>query len=222
MEMTKNGIVYDVKPHGAVVLRPAWKTTPTQSIKIPSSVFNKEVYRIEAGAFKNSDILGVILPLCLESIGEEAFANCKHLSHVEFGKRGDAAKEISVEKRAFYGCSNLNFVLGKSWWNLEESAFENCTVMQFYGMVKTADSKAFKGCRHLDNLNILLGGKIAIDALDINPNLSVLPCGGPITYPDIQNIFESLKEAQATIRCFPSDNITQLAYEGYKLDVVQV
>ena len=220
MEMTKNGIVYDVMPYGAVVVRVTWKTAPAQSVHIPSSVFGKNVFGIKAHAFENSDIVGVILPRCLDYIGASAFANCKKLTHVEFGKRGESPEELVVGEKAFYGCESLNFILGQSWLNLGDNAFEGCSKLQVYGIVKNAGHNAFKGCESLNDMHVLLGGKFEDDAFDENPLLSVQPCGGPMVEADMDNIFKSLQKAQATIRCFPSDSVSSLAYEGFKIQVV--
>lgn len=221
MEMVKNGIVYDVMPNEATVLRLRWEKTPDKSINIPSSVFGKEVKRIAPHAFQNSDIVGVIIPRTIHSIGDYAFANCKRLCHVEFGKKGRFPSELSVGEKAFLNCEYLTFVMGMGHWILADSAFEGCKRMCLYGIVKEAGRHTFKGCEQLGDLHVLLGGKLDKYAFEEDSNLVVLPCGGPIIQEDISNILESIVNARATIRCFASDPVANLVYEGYKVEIVQ-
>ena len=100
----------------------------------------------------------------LESIGDEAFYECKALT--EFCS--DTAfiipgKLQTIGARAFYKCQSINEVnFNESVSSLGESAFENCTSLKtvaLSSLLETIPKAAFKGCNNLVRVIFKAGNK---------------------------------------------------------------
>ena len=220
--MSKNGIRYDVRPDYAIVLGLTThaKNTGKTVINIPSSVWNKDVIRIDNYAFKHERIKEVILPRCMQSIGMYAFEDCKFLQKVSFAKNGDFPKETELQSYCFANCVNLQYVAAPARWVMETYVFLNCPNVQVFGLVGEAGKDAFKGCKNLNSINLLLGGKFAQKPFDGQYPFEVLLCGGPPQKEDYEILLPILKEAGAKIRCFQVSPLVDLVYDGYEVFVI--
>ena len=221
-QMSKNGIRYDVRPDYAVVLgfTTQAKNTGMNILNIPSSVWNKPVVRIADYAFKHSCVKEVTLPRCLESIGLYAFEDCKALQKVNYAKTGDFAEKTELQSYCFANCINLQYVASPARWVMDTYVFSNCPNVQVFGLIEKAGLNAFKGCRNLKGLNLLLGGNFAQKPFDGQYPFEVLLCGGPPQKEDYDTLLPILKEAGATIRCFKVSPLLDLSYEGYDIFVI--
>lgn len=89
------------------------------------ATFSGAVQEIEDNAFSNisGELTGVILPDCVTSIGDYAFANCTSLISIVIP---DSVTKLG--SGVFFGCSKLSSVtLSKNLTSIPSSAFINCT-----------------------------------------------------------------------------------------------
>ena len=222
MQMSKNGIRYEVRPDYVEVLgfTTHAKNTGVNVVNIPSSVWNKPVLRIADYAFKHARIKEVNLPRCIEHIGMYAFEDCRFLQKVNFSKHGDFADKVVLSSYCFANCSDLEYIAAPQRWSIEAHTFLNCTKVQVFGLIERAGLNAFKGCQNLNDLHLLLGGSFAQKPFNGNTPFEVLLCGGPPQKDDYEVLLPILKEAGAKIRCFQVSPLTNLAYEGYDIFVI--
>ena len=99
-----------------------------KEIVIPSEIDGKKVTSIAESAFEETDIISVVIPETVTSIGKWAFGNCKSLEFVKI----DGALEV-IEPNTFNGCSSLESV------NIPDT-------------VKSIGYYAFAGCSNLSSL----------------------------------------------------------------------
>ncbi len=93
-------------------------------VTIPLQIDSKDVYCIDAGAFKNcTTITSILIQESVSIIGDEAFYGCTSLSSVSLPQ-----SITSIGESAFSGCSSLLSVddFG-SLTEIEANAFYNCT-----------------------------------------------------------------------------------------------
>ena len=101
----------------------------------------------------------VVIPECVTSIGNGAFAGCTNLTSVTIP---DSVKSIC--KEAFFGCSALTSVMiGNGVTSIGNYAFYNCgglTSVTILDSVTNIDSQAFYGCTNLVSVDVVKGGKV--------------------------------------------------------------
>lgn len=91
-------------------------------LEIPAEIDGLPVTKIAPGAFKNTLILEVFLPVTIEEIGDEAFSGCTALQQFHF-----SPVLQSIGKRAFYGCSKLKvIIIPDTVTEIGEEAFAAC------------------------------------------------------------------------------------------------
>lgn len=108
---------------------------------------------IEAGAFKGSGIVRIIIPEGVTVIEESTFEGCQRLVSLTLPRH-----LISIEEKAFFGCYSLEAV---KLYNMIESigdeAFSGCASLKGLEIpksVNTIGSSALEGCTALETLVI--------------------------------------------------------------------
>ena len=111
---------------------------------------------ISSRAFENkTDLVKVVIPNTVKSIGSYAFSSCINLREVEF-EEGSQLTEIT--ERMFSNCSMLqSIVLPDSIKSIGKYAFYTCVslkTVEFPKYLEAIGQNAFNGCTHLQEANI--------------------------------------------------------------------
>ena len=109
MEMTKNGLRYDVYPDQAVVLGFSKNTQLGGTLKIPHSVYGKPVTKILARGFTNINTSTIIIPDSIIEIESEAFSGCRNLEELFV----PASVQV-IGYMAFAKVANVRFAIEES------------------------------------------------------------------------------------------------------------
>ena len=126
--ITENGIIYDLYDDNTAVLTngqsAVWK------VKLPGAfTYDGKDYtltRIGNNAFSKSDVLSVIIPNTVTTIGDEAFYHCSSMESVTIPN-----SVSTIEGYAFYGCNNLrSFTIGAFVQFIDENALSGCSNLQ--------------------------------------------------------------------------------------------
>ncbi len=98
-------------------------------LNIPSTIDGKPVVAIRNKAFKGrEEIVTVVLPDTVETVGKKAFYKCVNLSSV---KLGDAVE--TVGEKAFYKCKRLTTLwIGSGISFFGGAAFEDCPINEIH------------------------------------------------------------------------------------------
>lgn len=219
MEMCKNGIRYEVYPSHACVKGFSKYAMNATALKIPSSVYGKEVTIIGDDAFRNTTIKEAELPRTIQQIGSRAFANCANLKFVYFGKRGCQANTLTIGPCCFANCVHLEHIYSNAFLRIEECAFLMCGKLSLLGKIEKLSDHALQGCSQLVDVQLLLGGQIDNNAFT-SENVSVLLCGGPPVQSDYSMLLPRLKNQNVEIRCFSHSPLVDLMYDGYKIRII--
>ncbi len=127
------------------------------TVTIPDTVVvdgvTYKVTAIEKNAFKNAKITKLTIGNNIETIGDNAFSDCKKLKSVKFGKN-----VTTIGNKAFYKCTSLTKVtIPAKTKTIGKSAFEGCKKLKTVTIGKSVTkigSKAFYGCKKLKTLTI--------------------------------------------------------------------
>ena len=149
-ELSENGLYY------IVVASPECNLDLT----IPAEFKEKPVREIAKGAFAGMSLTRVVLPDCLDVIGERAFYGCSSITDIVIPGSVDAIGDY-----AFSGCSALSAItfgstIGSNYvCNVEtigEYAFSNCafTTLTIPDCVTEIGANAFNSCWALKTLVI--------------------------------------------------------------------
>ena len=114
---------------------------------ITEFIFPAGLKTISHGAFRHRSIKEVKFPPTLETIGDEAFFNCKDATF-DFS---NATQLQSIGSRAFYSCKETTFDFSNATQlkSIGEGAFRNCRAIKevkFPPMLETIGYGAFKSC----------------------------------------------------------------------------
>ena len=106
---------------------------------------------VTAESFKGSAISKIIIPTSVTKIGEGAFSKCKNLTSVVFEVSSGTQKNLTIDARAFAGCTKLDSITLPS--RLTEI---NLTRYSVNGtdVDTVAVNDAFYGCTSLSEINI--------------------------------------------------------------------
>ncbi len=127
---------------------------------------------IENWAFKETNVVCVVIPESVWLIGDEAFLNCSKLKEVVLPK---SLKVIGDS--AFWGCESLIFLnLPEGVTNIKRCAFYSCASLRKITLpstLETLDNYAFENCSALEKVEICEGiTKIGNEAFANCPALS--------------------------------------------------
>lgn len=127
----------------------------SMEIAIPAQIDGKDVTAIGDYCFANSDIVTVVCPNTLETIGESAFANCYELRKIElnYGLQ-------SIGNSAFLFCKSLNFIhIPDSVTLFGEMSFSaaGLTSMEYEASAEELPRSCFSGT---DMKEVTISGKV--------------------------------------------------------------
>lgn len=119
------------------------------------NVTNDNIDKISNQLFKGLNIRSVILPDCINTIEEEAFADCKQLNDIRFSNRGTTIEENAfsndinlrtiilqganndIKDKAFVNASMINLII-EDYKDIHPNAFDNTSIINLqYNGVKT-------------------------------------------------------------------------------------
>ena len=146
------------------------------SLVLPEDYHDDDYVIAESALQGNEDIVSVVIPQTVGSIGKSAFADCVNLASVEMARGvmsiGDNAFENcislssvvipqnmrSIGNSAFAGCSSLaSIVLKEGVESIGDKAFENCAALAevvFPKSLITIGANAFKGCSGITSVMV--------------------------------------------------------------------
>ena len=149
-----NGLKYEIKNGREAALVSG---NGIARVTIAASVeYNGKQYpvtSIKGKAFENSDVISVIIPNSVKSIGEQAFWCCENLTYVSIPN-----SVTSIGGAAFHGCSSLTSVtIPNSVTSIGSSAFYECTSLTSITIPESVTSIGdcvFTGCSALESIDI--------------------------------------------------------------------
>jgi len=120
---------------------------------IKEIVFPTGVVVLGSHIFDGTDIVSVVLPDTLKTIGNEAFKGCKSLTSINF-----PTSLQSIGNSAFEGCTGLkgSFTINASE-RIGERAFAKCeglTAVTLNGELTSIEREAFAECTNLKSVNL--------------------------------------------------------------------
>lgn len=126
---------------------------PWSSAVVRAVSFAEGVTTIGAYAFADCGVQRVRTPDSMVSVGEGAFASCKHMTSCDF-----SANVTKIDKKAFYMCEGLERVtLPAGLVSIEEEAFYCCMKLEeivFPSKLKSIGRAAFMFCDGIKQLTI--------------------------------------------------------------------
>ncbi len=151
------GIVYDLSADGTYAEVIGYSGTATK-IKIADEYNGLPVKTIYSAAFKNQDnIVSVVIPDSVTSIGSSAFQYCSNLTSVTFGKD---SKLTSIGYQAFSSCSSLTSIdISDSVTSIGDYAFQYCSNLTSVtfgedSQLTSISDYAFQDCYSLTSIDI--------------------------------------------------------------------
>ena len=136
---------------------------------------------IEAGSFKNSGVVRVVIPEGVTVIKESSFENCERLSNLTLPRH-----LVAIEDKAFSGCHALNSIkLYNALESIGAEAFYECDSLislEIPKSVKRIGDSAIEGCTSLQTLVIPFVGS----ARDENESMAYIL--GDVEYDSLRKI----------------------------------
>ena len=147
-----SGLVYDISADETYAEVIGYNGTATR-IKIAEEYNGLPVTKIANGVFSEKNIVSIIIPDGVTSIGPYAFQNCNYLTSIAIPNN---LTEIS--NYAFYGCSRLTRItIPNSVTSIGDYAFYECsglTSIVIPNSVTSLGEQSFYDCRNLTSITI--------------------------------------------------------------------
>ena len=180
------GVLYDLSIDQTYAEVVGYEGTAKRVI-IAEEYLNKPVKSIYESAFKNSNIISVMIPDNVESIGSSAFSGCSSLTSVTIGN-----SVTSIGEDAFYGCSsalyttenNLKYVKanGNPYCILIEATNKNLSTYMIHSTTKHIGYGVFCFCSILSSIEIPNSvTSIGFDAFSRCSSLTSVTIGNSVT-----------------------------------------
>lgn len=124
-------------------------------VEIPSTIDEKPVVSIQDGAFKGSNIVAVLIPASVKTLGKGVFENCTSLEEALIY---DDSKLETIPENTYAGCSALSSVyLPNGIKKIDKAAFKGCsslTSIIISGYATSIEAQAFADCTLLKSITI--------------------------------------------------------------------
>lgn len=120
--------------------------------------FNDKLETIGSSAFRNTAITSLALPATIETLGSNAFSDCKQLTSVKF-LVDDTTKEsnfTTLDSNIFANCSNINkFELAEGLTTIKAYAIESLAITELVlpSTVTALESYIIKDCTSLKSID---------------------------------------------------------------------
>ena len=214
-----NGILYEKTYMNKLKVVGFVNGFETNQIVIPDTVKGIDVLEIAPKAFYNKRCLEQVhLPESIEIIGEEAFANCANLEHVELNLvlTFEEKTTLIIQDRAFSQCDNLRRFWGYDRTiTVKNEAFFRCYKLnELDAKIQKIELCAFWGCKELKRIFIATSGIFKSNCLIGSYLEELVFFGDGIVSKDILDTIPNLK-----IHCVKGSNIEKYAYEGYYVEI---
>lgn len=220
----ENGLMFFIGKYDVTVKGFSERQNSNEIVVIPAMVKKKPVRYIGAEAFKGEKLLELFLPQTIERVADSAFCDCKQLTVVTEYQADVPAnilidRFINIGKCAFANCGRLKTItFNRQIANVERSAFASCfSLSDIYAIVKNVHDYAFVYCKDLKILNIGSDGEISKDAFTLwCPKRLVFENSAKIN----DGILSWLKTQQIAVACPCDSNLVNLAFNGFKIEIV--
>ena len=228
-EFVEDGIRYQENYNSVIVCGFEDKSNhllPTAiNLVIPSKVRDIPVKAIAPYAFIGDNrIRSITFSEDMDIIGQMAFLSCKNLKSVTITSVTKLTNKFTtpliISNEAFGNCENLEVIGDKKM-----------------SRTVTMLSHAFKYCTHLTQVNMWIQEihafsffKSGVKKLKFQPDAALKE--NCLLYSDIESItlhdacsldtqvWDSIKSQNITIVCLATSNLTYLAYEGFKIEII--
>lgn len=222
----ENGVIFAERSLGLLVMGFVNEDDTRTRLRLPKTLLvvqNGTFHRwyvtdIDKQAFANNQYLEVVaLPTSIRFIKPDAFKNCQNLQAIvpaDF----DRADSISIAKGAFQDCPDLELVdFGRPISYLYSDAFSGCTKLtKFKSPVLDVAKNAFKDCK-LEQLRC--GDDCSLHEASIdNSGVQELFFLGRLKYATSKTL-RWIKTSGVKISCTAKSPISELVYEGIKVEV---
>ena len=217
MEMTKNGLRYDVYPDQAVVLGFSKNTQLGGTLKIPHSVYCKPVTKIADEAFTGSSIEYVQIPTTLKVIGCRAFSRCKSLKrfYISAKRYLPLSMKLTIVGEAFSFCEQLEEIETTQDLNIGSYAFYKChNLKRISADIMSLSRHAIIGCKNLSSLMFSENAMLAEESFLASNINHVRFCTNADINPEVLGFMKSNEVQMVADEESP---LLELAYEGYQI-----
>ncbi len=167
------GIIYDVSVDGTYAEVIGYSGT-SKRIKIAETYRGLPVKNIYDGAFENKNIISVIIPDGVTSIGDKAFYYCKSLTSITFGENSQLT---SIGDRAFYYCKSLTSITfgeNSQLTSIGDYAFYYCSSLTEIVIPDGVTSIGIRAFYNCDSLAFNEYGNCKYLGNDGNPYLALI------------------------------------------------
>ena len=177
-------------------------------------VFDKAVTSIGEDAFREryTNLISVVIPEGVTSIGSSAFYNCYGLTNVVIPEG-----VTSIGSYAFYQCDGLtNIVIPEGVTSIDNAAFRNCgnlISVELPESLTSLENSAFQDCKNLISVNIPQNIKsLNGETFKGCKNLKTITLPERLTSISY-NAFDGCSSLTSIV--IP-DNVTSISYEAFK------
>jgi len=122
-------------------------------VVVPDQIGGVPVRHIGYGAFSHADMTEVVFPEGLQTIAENAFYGCDHLTQIELPSTLE-----SLGVRSFFSCGKLKRVTMYGGKTIAERCFQECSALETVvlpeGLMDIA-SNAFRLCESLTEVSVI-------------------------------------------------------------------
>lgn len=164
-------------------------TGDSTDLTLPGEI-NGSSYTVNQCAFYDTAVVSVTIPVGVEELEDNSFADCYELSNVGFAANGVLNR---IGKNAFSGCINLtNITIPAGVTKIDDNAFYGCTaltaaVFAENGSLTRIGDNAFENCSNLSEIVLpdtlsdigiyAFGGCGALQDISIPESVGIISAG---------------------------------------------
>ncbi len=222
-----NGMVFKESANGLVVIGFADENDKRQNLFIPNHVFlpakdgtihKWHVREIAKNAFANSEhLITLTIPNTLRVVGHYAFSGCPKLKEVK-SDHSEFSGNMNFLRGAFSNCPKLETVSFDNpiAWVCND-VFKSCNNLTYFrGKVMDVSKGAFNDCK-LESLAFTHHARIHTGSIEYSGVKELIFTEDIYT---TQSVWAWIKKADVTICCPSQSKISELAYEGIKIEII--